>query len=263
MQDDDTLQPEVEETPGLESESAPDKTEGEDTPPVEGQTAEPVEGDKDPERFTKRINKKHFELMEERRRAEALEQELAATRARLPTEQRPSVPDLPDPYDADYAVKIEARDQALRDAAAYDARQSVLQEQQQTQAQEAQAKAQAATFERIRTYTERAQKLGIEAEQLQVAGTTVQQYGINDDLADFILDHEQGPQITAYLASNPGELDDLNRLTPIQAAVKLETVIKPKASQLSGISGAPKPAEGLTGGGAPPTQRGPEGATYQ
>ena len=259
---DDTLQADAEEAPD-QLESAPVENEGEETPPIEGQAAEPAEGDKDPERFNKRYNKLHFEREEQRRRAEAAEQLNAELQAKLPQEQRPSVPDMPDPYDADFGPKMAARDTALRDTAAYDARQTLAAEQQQTEEQQAQATQQAALITRVTTYTERAQKHGINAEQLQVAGQTVAQYGISDELTNFILDDEQGPQITAYLSKNPGELDELSRLTPVQAAVRIATVVKPKASQHSGLSGAPEPVTGLSGGGAPPAQRGPAGATYE
>ena len=258
---DDTLQTDADEAPELES--APVEIEGDETPPTDAAAAAETPEETPGERYNKRINDKHRQMMEQTRRADDLEQQLAETRAKLPQEQRPSVPDMPDPYDADFGPKMAARDTALRETAAYDARQTLAAEQQQTKAQEAQREQQAALVTRVTTYTERAQKHGINAETLQVAGQTVAQYGISDELTNFILDDEQGPQITAYLSKNPGELDELSRLTPVQAAVRIATVVKPKASQHSGLSGAPEPVTGLSGGGAPPAQRGPAGATYE
>ena len=258
---DDTLQTDADEAPELES--APVEIEGDEPTETDAAAAAETKEETPGERYNKRINDKHRQMMEQTRRADDLEQQLAETRAKLPQEQRPSVPELPDPYDADFGPKMAARDTALRETAAYDARQTLAAEQQQTKAQEAQREQQAALVTRVTTYTERAQKHGINAEQLQVAGQTVAQYGISDELTNFILDDEQGPQITAYLSKNPGELDELSRLTPVQAAVRIATVVKPKASQHSGLSGAPEPVTGLSGGGAPPAQRGPAGATYE
>ena len=73
----------------------------------EKEAAEPVQAEeesKDPAGFTKRINQKHFELMEEKRAREALEAEVVALKAKITEIQKPVIPPLPDPYDDDFDV---------------------------------------------------------------------------------------------------------------------------------------------------------------
>lgn len=245
------------------SESAPGTKIQEGVKPtetVEGQTE--VKPD-DPKGFIKRINKKTYEAEEAKRQAEDLRLENERLKAQLPQEQRPVVPEPPDPYDADYAEQLKAYTQAVSDAAAYDAGQQVRTEAETQKALEAQQKLQDEWTNRALSYTENAKTLGIDAKELQLAGQTVAAFGVSDDLTQHILEDEQGPLITRFLAHNPGELEKIVGMTTAQAAVYVETTVKPKASASSGISGAPKPVESLGGGGAPPTQRGPAGATFE
>lgn len=243
-----------------------EEIEDQEEPEIEGDEPEdqaPEVKEDDPDRYVKSINKKHRQYMEQVRANEELQQKIAELQQKLPKSARPEIPPPPDPFDSDYAEKIKARDEALLRASKYDAQQELVQRQQQ-QAQEAQMRqAQEAIVKTVTSYTERAEKLGLTREQLQQAGNAVAAHGFRDDLSSYILEDEEGPLLTAYLARHPEEIDRLNNMHPVRAGVMLETIIKPKAKQASGRTTAPPPPDSLGGGGAPPKQRGPAGATFE
>lgn len=207
--------------------------------------------------------KKAFEAREAKRRAEEAERRIAELEAKLPQEQAPSVPDLPDPYDDDYQQRMAERDEALRLKAQYDANQLVKQQQLQQQQQAAQRQEQEELNKSVMDYSERAKTLGISDSELQAAGNLVAQYGINDQITRHILKDENGPIITKYLSQNPQAMDVMNTMPPIEAAIYLETHLKPEAIKLKPrTTSAPEPVESLHGAGAP-VSRGPKGATFE
>jgi hypothetical protein len=103
----------------------------------------------------------------------------------------------------------------------------------------------------IDEYDKRIGTLGLDANDIARAGKTVVDYGISGDVAEFILQQEEGPLITKYLADNPLELDELRNMPPIDAALRINSTIKQAASALKPqASEAPDPAETLAGRGA-------------
>jgi hypothetical protein len=208
-------------------------------------------------------SKKTFKVREAERKAEQLQQELEAVQAKIPKETRPDIPTLPDPYSDDYEAQLAARDDKIRAAAAYDANESIRQQQAQQAQLESQQAQQAALTEKIDTYTSRAKLLGVDAQGLQAAAGIIQQYGIDDSVAMHIINDEHGPLITKYLSQNPTALDHIARSDPMSAAVYISTEVKAKASALSKKPPtAPDPVETLSGSGVAPGQRGPKGATF-
>ena len=211
------------------------------------------------------VKEKAFKEREAKREAEQLKERLAELQANQPKESRPNIPEVPDPFDDDYAEKIRQRDEALAKATAFDAKQQVLQEQAEAAQKQRQLQEQKALSERVTSYTERAAKLGVDNKALQEAGARVVQYGISDDIANYLLDHEQGPIITTYLSGSPMELEALRGMVPMQAAVYIESAIKDKALQL-GVkkqTTAPEPVEHLSGAGASPKTPGLEGVKFE
>jgi hypothetical protein len=242
-----------------DSDSAPEDDRSEDLPDDNDEAAE----DKDPKGYTKAINRKHFELEEERRKSRELQERLARLEQGAQG-QRPVIPDLPDPYDDGFDEKIKARDEAIAEAAAWDGEQTRKQTAEQASRREAMVQQQTELLEIVQTYGGRAKALGISEKDLQVAGQTVNALGISDDLSLFILGDEAGPAITLHLAENPEELANLANMNPMRAAVYLETKIKPRAvGNRRSVTDAPDPAETLGGGGSSPSERGPKGATYE
>lgn len=214
---------------------------------------------------------KTFKLREAERKAEQerreLQQQIEAMRSKLPQEKRPEVPEYPDRYDFDneeqFRQAVRQRDELQRQQMQYDARQEAVvaqrEEQKRLQAQQQQQQ----LVEQAKTYTSNAEKMGIKAEELQQAGNMVAQYGLSDELAGEILQDEQGPLITKYLANNVAALDQLVRATPYQAGMLMNS-IKAEAVKLKpNVSRAPEPVDHLNGNGAPPQERGPKGATFE
>lgn len=206
--------------------------------------------------------KKAFEVREARREAEALKKQLEEAKAKIPQQTRPEVPEV-DPYSDTYEDDLRRRDEAIRAQAQFDADQKA----RSTQAEQARAQAekqkQEETEKMVKAYGERALKLGVNANELQAAETKIIDYGIDPDVANFILSDDQGPLIVKYLADNPLELDAMRGLSPQYAAIRIHTDIKQKASSL-GVKTptAPAPVETLNGSGMPLKERGPKGATF-
>jgi hypothetical protein len=217
--------------------------------------------------FNRELGKEKGKRRESERQIDTLTRQLKELEQRLPQKQRPVVPAMPDAYsvsEEEYKSSVRARDAAIAQQAAFDA-QSRAEQQQEAERQKQQELKQAQELnDRIAVYADRAVKLGIPADELQVAGETVAQFGVQQELVDFILDDELGPAITKYLSQNITELDNLRALPPTQAAVRIHTEIRDKASALKPkVNAAPDPVEQPVKAGVAPKARGPKGATFE
>lgn len=266
----------------LQADDVADQVEADQVDPTEADatTAEPSESAPDsgknataekkvqftPEQqaiFDKVIGEKTFKAREAERKAEAAEQKLRELEAQLPKENRPSIPALPDPYDAEYEKKIAARDEAIKAAAAFDAKQEVVKaHQQEVQRQRAEAQ-QAELYKSAATYKERSDKLGIAPADLQNAANALSSFGITEDLTKFLLKDDQGPLMTMFLARNPIVLERMSGLSPLEMGHYIASEIKPKLAAVKTRTQAPAPADVLDGGGSPQKERGPKGATFE
>jgi hypothetical protein len=203
----------------------------------------------------KAINKQHAKFREqeriadaEKRRADAAEEKLKAIEAE---KGDVTIPDLPDPYDEDYEARITARDEAIKQKAAQDAQRNIVIEQQNANNEAAQRAEQDRISGLVDSYDKNIVKLGLDSTDIKNAVQTIVDYGVDGSVREFILQQEDGPLITKYLADNPLVLDDLRNMSPINAALKIETEIKAAASTLKPqASSAPDPAETLSGRGA-------------
>ena len=213
------------------------------------------------------VGKKVFKLREKEREAEALKKRLEELEAKIPEQRRPNVPDIPDPFalsDEEYRRQLYQRDEALKQAIAYDQQQQMLKQQQQQLEQQRLQKQQEVLTEKVQSYSQRAVKLGIKAEELQAAGNTIAQFGIHDDVASYILEEDSGPLITTYLSKNLLELEKVREMSPAAAAVYIATTVKQKAAALKPkVNSAPDPLEQPHGAGTAPKPRGPKGATFE
>jgi len=261
--EDVTAESEVEET----EDSA--EARGSDSAPEAGETPEKeIKFSEEQQRiFDEAVGKKVYKLREKEREAEALKRQLEELRSRIPEQRRPSVPDIPDAFalsDEEYRRQLYQRDEALKQAIAYDQRQQFVQQQKTQLEQQRLQKQHEVLTEKIQSYSKRATKLGIKAEELQVAGNMIAQFGIQDDVANYILEEDQGPLITTYLSKNLLELEKLRSMTPAGAAVYIATTIKQKAAALKPkVNSAPDPLEQPHGAGTSPKPRGPVGATFE
>ncbi len=187
---------------------------------------------------------------EAEREAAALKKQLDDLKAKMPQDQAPVVPELPDAFDVDYESKMQEWQKAVSEKARYDAIQSANAEAQRKANENAMQAQQAKLHETVKTYTERAVSSGIDEKTLFENGQIVAQAGLSDDLAGYILNDDKGPLITQYLAKNPLELDAISRMNPIQAGVFLEQNVKAKLNAMTKTkSSAPDPITTVSGNG--------------
>jgi hypothetical protein len=227
------------------------------TASVEGHEQKPDDGFNQ-ETAKQAINKKHFQYKEEERNrltAEKERDELATRLQKLEQGDDPVIPPPVDPYADDYEEKTRQRDEAITRKAQFDSQQQFAADQiTRTQNEQVQA-AQSRSNELVKGFSDRCVKLGLDLDTVDSATNRVVNYGISKDLADFVLDHDEGPLIAQYLAQNLTELDALAGMTPMQAAARIDSVIKTKAASLKPkISQAPDPTDVLSGNGAPETK---------
>ncbi len=212
--------------------------------------------------FDKAMDKKTFERREAERNSERLELENEELRSKIPVETRPTVPKLPDPYSDTYEQDMQDYTKAVQDATTFDSREAETKRNQEHDQQQQQTKQVQQLQKVVGDYTTRAKSMNISDADLKTASDAVNAHGISNDLTMHILMDEKGPAITKHLAGNLQALDDMRGMTPMQMAVYVETKIKPALSSKK-TSSAPNPATTLgDGGGAPPGDRGPKGATF-
>ena len=87
------------------------------------------------------VGKKVFKLREKEREAEALKKRLEELEAKVPEQRRPNVPAIPDPFavsDEEYRRQLYLRDEALKQAIAFDQQQQMLKQQQEQLQQQTQ-----------------------------------------------------------------------------------------------------------------------------
>lgn len=213
--------------------------------------------------FNEAIAKKTAKLYEERQRAEQYARELEEIKKKIPQDERPDVPPMPDPYDPDFAEKVKARDQRILEQAQYDARKAAESEFQYQQHQRQLYEQQQKQLEREKSFIERSEKLKVSQEELGRAVQTVAQLGgIGKDASDYVMEDTLGPQIVMYLAENPQEVEIIASLPPTKAAVYIETGIKSRLGSKK-VSPAPEPPDHLSGKGAAEKDRGPKGARFE
>jgi hypothetical protein len=252
----------------IEQEETPDPDSESDTDSANSAHDKPVEFTEEQQRiFNEAVGKKVFKLREKEREAEALRKRLEELEAKIPQQGRPVVPEAPDPFalsDTEYRQKLVARDQAIREATAWEAQQQALQWQRQQAEMEQQRRQQERQQEEVKAYAERARKLGVAAEELQEAGTLVAGYGIDPALVEMILADDHGPLLTKYLARNQLELERLVQMPVTTAAVRLATELKAKAVAMKPkVTKTPDPLNQPRNAGISPKPKGPAGATFE
>lgn len=224
--------------------------------------------DKQQAKVNELIAEKVRKQREAERKAERLQRELEQVRQQLPEHSRPKIPDLPDPLsvsDTEYRSRLTAREEAIRQAAIFDARQQEVERQSRAAQADAEIARQESLAAEAENYVQRATRLGISQVELQAAGNIVGQFGLghpNHPLTQFLLTDEQGPQIVKHLASDLVTLQHLAQLNPVQAAVMIATQIKPKLTAKQ-VNSPPEPVSRPRSSGSTRREYGPKGATYE
>ena len=96
-----------------------------------------------------------------------------------------------------------------------------------------------------------------------MAGNTVEQMGVQPEIANYLLADEHGPAVTMYLAKNLQEVQAMQNMDPISAGIYIATEIKPKVSRKLKRDNPPEPVETVSGASVPEKERGPKGAVYE
>jgi len=267
MEPEDTLDEAQEleevETEGQEtdSESSPDTAEEQE------ESTRPRFDEVQQKAFDKAIGEKVYQIKERDREVQSLQAKLQELESRIPAEQPPQVPETPDFYaltDREIQERLKQRDEAIAKRAEYDAQQAVLQQQQQAQQQALQREQLVKRNEKIKTYADRAEKLGVKKDDLQVAANKIAQFGLDPILADHLLDLDDGSLGTLYLGENLLELDKLAQMPVTQAVLYLNDQVMPNARKLKPkVNAAPEPLDTPQGSGSVPKAGGPKGATFE
>lgn len=203
-------------------------------------------------------------LMAEQARSEGFQQRITNLESQVPQAKRPEIPAIPDSLDDDFQEKMAQRDTAIQEAAAFDTNQSVLQQRQTDDVKATQQAALQADNELASSFMDNATKLGVSEAELSTAVQTVAAYGgLGLDLGTFVAADENGPLATKFLAENPAEILKIQGMTSERGAVYLMQTVMPKAIANKQSTGAPDPADTLSGNGTDPSTRGPKGATYE
>lgn len=212
------------------------------------------------------IGKKVAKAREAERELERVRAELTEIKSKSTQETRPTIPPLPDPLNFthdEWKQKMAEREAIVNKAARYDERLAVRQADEQRLVQQ---KAQAESEElnqQIQSYAQRATALGMTTAELQQAGNEVGRFGIHDSVAQTILRDDHGPLITKYLAANPVLLDEISRLDPVTAGIRIAVEVKPRALALKPkVNSAPAPLDTPANSGKTPSEGGPKGVKY-
>ncbi len=244
-----------------DSDSSADTDEGQE------KSTRPVFNEEQQKAFDKAMAEKTWKAREAERQAEDYRKRLEELEAKIPKEQPPEVPNVPDFYalsDREIQEQLRRRDEAIAKRAEFDARQQAMQSQQSDLQRQQQAAAVQAQNEKIASYAEKAKKLGVQSEDLQSAANKIGQFGINPMLANHLIDLDDGSLGTLYLGENLLELDKLANMPANQALLYLDQVVMPKARKLKpSVNAAPDPLDTPRGAGRSPKSGGPKGATFE
>jgi len=244
-----------------DSDSSADTDEGQE------KSTRPVFNEEQQKAFDKAMAEKTWKAREAERQAEDYRKRLEELEAKIPQEQPPEVPKVPDFYslsDREIQEQLRQRDEAIAKRAEFAARQQVAEGQQLEMQRQQQAAAISEQNAKIATYAERSKKLGVKTEDLQSAANKIGQFGINPMLSSHLIDLEDGSLGTLYLGQNLLELDKLANMPANQALLYLDQTIMPKARKLKpNVNAAPDPLDTPRGAGVSPKSGGPKGATFE
>lgn len=212
-------------------------------------------------RIRLKANEKNIALQQQLDEEKRLRKEMEA---RIPQPVRPELPSIPDQYDEDFSAKYKAREQAIQKQAAYDQQARYQDEQNKYAQQQRQEQEQKEWADKVTSYTDRSNKIGINQADLNAAGAVVAQARLPQEVVKHILDLDVGPQVTMYLRDNPLKLAEIQRMAPMDAAVIISTTIKEAAmGMIKQKDLPPDPASNFDGGGARAGKLGPKGAVYE
>lgn len=221
-----------------EVEDAEDSESGEQTSDAEGKDDEEPKEKINQEAVNKKINKLYSEKKQAEEKAAqetARRVELEAKLNELTKTKLPDIPPLPDVLDHEYTKKLQERDAIIRQHGAAEHEQKLLEDDKKAAVQ--------AEFETDQKYVKTIiEKFDNIATTLKLDKSSVEKGSAivgaalpgKTALARFLLEADDGPLNVLYLANsdNAEELDKISKMSEVQAAVYIATVVAPKAASL-------------------------------
>lgn len=199
-----------------------------------------------------RINKITAEKYQAQREKDELKKQLDELQAQSAKPETPSVsidePVIPaDIYDEDAMRKYYADSAKYNREVAAVAAQSTFERQQKDSVEQA---SKAKQNEVLQGYANNAVRDGVDMEKLRIAEQAINQAGINQQLAEYIMKDANGAKIVETLYDNPALMHEVIGMDPISAGMKIANEVKPMAlSKTPKVSNAPTPPTEIKGGG--------------
>lgn len=108
---------------------------------------------------------------------------------------------------------------------------------------------QQAQQDNLKTYVETGLSDGLTVDRMKDNEQVIIDSGMKPEVGDFLMQDPNAAKVADYLAQNLDVLEEINQLSPMAAAVKLNS-LRDKALQKVAVTNAPDPIEQLQGGGA-------------
>lgn len=237
----EVMDDQVEEVEEVESEEDEPSELAPDSEAEHEENAEDDERRINQEKVNQVINEKHRKWKEAEERAAKLEAQLAQYNSQQ-QEKAPEIPPYPDAFDDDFEAKVKERDEAIQKRAQWEAARKEEGSKRLKEQQEFEAQQREVFNEKAATYAERAKNLGIKDGELNAAVSVIDQVGFKNDVLLEILEDEDGPLMTKYLATNLVEAYEVSQMPIAKAVLHLERKVRPKLAGLKPKqSNAPKP----------------------
>ncbi len=215
------------------------------------------------------FSKKQKQFQEEKRLRKEAENKNAQYKQQLQKFQqpkRPDIPEMPDMLDPQYEQKLQLREETIKAQVIHDQRLK-MQQQHNKQRQQQQLQARANELkQKTNAYAERSKNFGISDEDAKKYEDSIAPFisPKNAKIAEYILDHEQGPLIVKYLSKNPMEMEKLSSMNPMNAAVYISSTIAEKSAKVKPkTSKTPAPGKTIKGKGGTTKNAALEGATFE
>ncbi len=215
------------------------------------------------------VNRQHKKFRDEERakakeagRADAAEKELEELKAKT---SEVVIPPVPDRYSETYEADIKERDNAIAAQAEQHAANDVAVAERKKKDDARGAEEDKALTKRVADFDSNMVSHGLNPAETKTAADAVIGYGISTAFQDVLLEDPDGPLFVQYLAANPVELEEMDRMSVFQLVNHMNGDIRQKALLLKPkTSNAPDPPPHLKGGGAPEQREDWEkGAQYE
>jgi len=214
------------------------------------------------------FSKKQKQFQEEKRLRQEAENKNAQYKQQLQKFQqpkRPDVPEMPDMLDPQYEQKLQLREETIKAQVIHDQRLKMHQNRNK-QRQQHQQQARANDLkQKTETYAQRSKDFGITDEDAKKYEDSIAPFisPKNAKMAEYILDHEQGPLIVKYLSKNPMEMEKLSTMGNMNAAVYISNTIAEKSAKVKPkTSTTPAPGKTIKGKGGTTKHAALDGASW-